>query len=188
MALAATALLASACSKDNVGGTDNGIYYVRFYQDGVKTELKAEVTAGSEKDEDGEVLVIVGSESETHGIMLSIASGTDITTGTYVNRDYENRQDEDEYVWIYYSRQDKNYHNMLFGTGQVTLTSINDNEVKGTFSGELQLDGETKVITKGEFYAPTTLSDSEPNGAVHRASPTHLELIQKQKEALLLRK
>lgn len=164
----AFAFVLFSCKKDDK--EENGSFHVTCKIDGVSRSFNTTALAAIAQD-DAEGFGIYGTSSSDENadrIILMIA-GTD---NNYTARTYTD-QDEDAMIMgvygeggateAYQAGTDLNAEAVLAGETianhfKIVITSIDNNTVKGTFSGDVyldaELDGSKKTITEGSFYVP----------------------------------
>jgi hypothetical protein len=159
------ALTFFSCKKDNTDTT----YGIKCNINGVPKTFNIQMRAQRELDNGYKSVSFIGlnnssSEEYLGGMVLNIPSQKEITAGTYTDA-----SSEFEVLFTYslsYSGPDYEAGSSLYEYAQyrgvtvsnplkLTITSISNDVIKGTFSGDFYIDAnpdnEKKSITNGEF-------------------------------------
>ncbi|HEU0110878.1 MAG TPA: hypothetical protein VFQ73_08385 [Flavisolibacter sp.] len=159
--LALFLLLFSSCKKEN----DESKYYLKFKKDGTWITWKNALgELGPDLMDETKTNLGISARDEAMKDAFDISlqvDGSNLTTGTYSSDMY--------FMPILYldnttTNSMLGYHNSEPSPGRpdplyvVTITSITDKEIKGTFTGNYitSIEDDTKVleITEGEFFVP----------------------------------
>jgi hypothetical protein len=137
-------MMLTACSSDdsNNNSTPN-TPYIKFKADGVDHNYNPETLTSLQKL----IRASVG-EGDTYK-EISLWMPVTPTVGTH-DIVYNSGSDVDTYSAIYASSFDNRYD---AESGTLTITSIDDEYIRGTFSFTIDNDGTPIVITEGEFLA-----------------------------------
>jgi len=157
------AALVVSCHKS---GSDNPSYYIRASVDGTAMSFSAKTLAGKFTNAGTTTLSITGAVSSSKNLgtiqlyILNVPGGKPIVAGTYSETDRT-----DFSMWGLYYPDSTNH---VYQGGQlnnpanpfkITITSIDNTAVKGSFSGDYYFNTgttipgpEKKTFTNGEFY------------------------------------
>ncbi len=153
----------ASCKKDKDGGS-SGVSEgtITFKVDGKDITYKTYVNAVKNEGADNYLVAIVGIKSPTdpegENIFINLNSNSAITAGTY----HEKALNENAAVIYYKNDKDEQYLTIESPANPtiVTVTSISDNSIQGTFKGELffmsgaSVDfDKTIAISEGKFNA-----------------------------------
>jgi hypothetical protein len=145
------------CKKDN---TQSFQSYLKFKLDNVQTECNAHITATYLPSTISPDVIITISGNWTDGaIALKLNEGQVLTPGTYIFQNGTSRSGE---LWTtgplarYYAAVGGGVFNpSINDSGQITITEISADYIKGSFDFVTHVDGSTntfKTITSGEFH------------------------------------
>jgi hypothetical protein len=135
---------------------ENGKYFIKVKVDGELMEIKNQQTIDGVVGFAGihYVAVIEGTEPGNSSIALLLYDDEPIKTGIYEGLEIS----ETSYsgVIIGYGFEEESYTtNPESPEGKVTITVLNNKEIKGTFSGVVvDFQGSERILTEGEFYVP----------------------------------
>lgn len=156
-ALLAVFLLASGCSKEKSeedAGEDTN-YFVRFRAGSDAKEFRNVVIAVRSSTSGVNTLTIEGGIAPTGNgerIVLGIAEAEPIVAQTYAES-----PNSDSPAILYRNATAVEFSNLFMATASgltVTISDINQNTVRGTFSGRAaDLDGNEIQISDGAFFA-----------------------------------
>ena len=153
----------ASCSKDKADDASNA-YHMKLKMDNADKSFSTAVAASKIQLGDGYNLVIVGTEGTKSTFNVALWSADDFKTGDTFTAFAEDMSTNNSLGWaedIQNSNETKIWTSSSFYTEedpemQVTITEINSEFVKGTFSGKITQsieNGATKVITNGSFKA-----------------------------------
>lgn len=150
----AFALTISACDSDSDDGGDGNVTLGKMEAKVDGTQWDASNATASTVTAGGfSILTIAGAKATNSNtsadamtISFSLAPGENLSTGTYT-------LGTAPLASMSFTPGADLTNTILGLTGTVTITTINDDEVKGTFSfeGESALSGDTSSVTSGSF-------------------------------------
>ncbi|WP_136668685.1 DUF6252 family protein [Flavobacterium sp. H122] len=141
--LAIFTLILSGCSSDGDGSDNNSSTYIKFKVNGQSYNYEPETIVSLKTLVDG----YTGNGNTLKRISLWMPN--EVATGTYPITDTPS--DVETYNASYSSEGESIYIDGTSGT--ITITSVTDDYIKGTFSFSGDNEGATVNITNGEFKA-----------------------------------